>query len=139
LLIKNKQIYDFSKCSYPPVGQCIYCGSKENLEKEHIIPYALGGTTILPLSTCRNCAKITGHFEQEVLRGPMWPVRKLLQIKSRSKHANVPKTMRLSIWKDEEEKQIGVPLEEYPVVLHFIVFDQPGYNNKHYIPEGRFF
>jgi hypothetical protein len=132
LLIKKKQIYDFSKCSYPSVGRCIYCGSKEDLEREHIIPYALGGTTILPLSTCRNCAKITGHFEQVVLRGPMCPVRKLLRLKSRTKHANAPKTMRLSIWKNEEEKQIEVPLEEYPSILYFPIFAPPGYGNEHY-------
>lgn len=132
MLIKNKKIYDFSKCSYSPVGQCIYCGSKEDLEREHIIPYALGGTTILPLSTCRNCAKITGHFEQEVLRGPMWPVRKLLGLKSRTKYADAPETMQLLICKNEEEKQIEVPLEEYPIVLHFLIFDPPGYGNEHY-------
>jgi hypothetical protein len=132
LFIKKKQISDFSKCSFSAVGRCIYCGSKENLSREHIIPYALGSDTVLPRSTCRKCAEITGHFEQVVLRGPMWPVRKLLRLKSRTKHDDAPKTMRLSIWKDEEEKQIEVPLEEYPVILHFLIFDSPGYGNEHY-------
>ena len=131
-LFTKKQINDFSKCTYKPVGRCIYCGSEKNLEKEHIIPYALGSDVILPKSTCRNCAKITGHFEQEVLRGPMWPVRKLLKLKSRTKHVNAPKTMKLLICKNEEEKQIEVPLEEYPAILHFLIFAPPEYGNEHY-------
>jgi hypothetical protein len=132
LFIKKKQISDFSKCSFSAVGRCIYCGSKENLSREHIIPYALGSDTVLPRSTCRKCAEITGHFEQVVLRGPMWPVRKLLRLKSRTKHADAPKTMQLLIWKNEEEKQIEVPLEEYPVILYFLIFPPPEYSNKYY-------
>lgn len=132
MLVKKKEMGDFSKCSFNVIGRCIYCGSEKNLQKEHIIPYALGSDTILPQSSCQSCAKITGHFEQVVLRGPMWPVRKLLQLKSRSKHANAPKTMILSIWKNGEEKQIEVPLEEYPVTLHFLIFGPPGYGNEHY-------
>ena len=132
MLVKKKQISDFSKCSYVAVGRCIYCGSKEDLRREHIIPYALGSDVILPRSTCRNCAKITGNFEQVVLRGPMWPVRKLLRLKSRSKHANAPKTKRLSIFRNGEKRQIEVPLEEYPVILYFPVFPPPGYGNEHY-------
>jgi hypothetical protein len=132
LLVKKKQISDFSKCSYDAVGRCIYCDSKEDLRREHIIPYALGSDVILPLSTCRNCARITGNFEQVVLRGPMWPVRKLLQLKSRSKHANAPKTKRILILKNGEKRQIELPLEEYPILLYFPIFPQPGYDNKHY-------
>lgn len=132
MLVKKKQISDFSKCSYDAVGRCIYCGSKEDLRREHIIPYALGSDVILPLSTCRNCARITGNFEQVVLRGPMWPVRKVLGIKSRSKHANAPKTNRILILENGEKKQIEIPLDEYPVTLYFPVFPQPGYDNEQY-------
>lgn len=132
MFIKKKQISDFSKCSFSVLGRCIYCGSKENLEREHIIPYALGSDVILPKSTCRNCAEITGHFEQVVLRGPMWPVRKLLQLKSRSKHADAPKTKQILIFKNGEKRQIELPLEECPVILYFQIFAQPGYKNKHY-------
>ena len=132
MLVKKKQISDFSKCSYDAVDRCIYCGSKEDLRKEHIIPYALNSDTILPRSTCLNCAKITGNFEQVVLRGPMWPVRKLLRLKSRSKHANAYKTKRILILKNGEKRQIELPLEECPIILYFPVFAQPGYDNEHH-------
>jgi len=132
LLIKKKQILDFNKCYYPSVDRCIYCGSKEELESEHIIPYALGGKTILPLSTCRNCAKITGLFELLALRGTMAYVRKILKLKSRSNHASVPKTERLIFWKNGKESQIEVPFEEYPTIMYFPIFPSPEYGNEYY-------
>lgn len=132
MFAKKKQINDFSQCTYKPVGRCIYCGSKKNLKKEHIIPYALGSDVILPKSTCRKCAKITGSFEQIVLRGPMWGVRKILKLKSRSKHISAPKTERLTILKDEVKREIEIPLEEYPFILHFPIFTKPGYVMKNY-------
>lgn len=131
-LFTKKQINDFSKCTYKPVGRCIYCGSEKNLEKEHIIPYALGSDVILPKSTCRKCAKITGSFEQIVLRGPMWGVRKILKLKSRSKHIYAPKTERLTILKDGVKREIKIPLEEYPFILYFPIFTKPGYAMKNY-------
>src|SRR5947209_7136061 len=60
---------------YQPVGRCIYCGSTESLGREHIIPLALNGTAVLPKSTCDGCTRITGEFEQDVLRAlpPAFP------------------------------------------------------------------
>lgn len=52
--------------TFEPVRKCIYCGSEECLSDEHIVPFALNGTMILPKSSCRTCAKITSKFEQAV-------------------------------------------------------------------------
>jgi len=52
-------------------GACIYCGSSDDLTDEHVVPYGLGGKMILPKSSCRRCAMITGQFEGKVLRGFM--------------------------------------------------------------------
>jgi hypothetical protein len=120
-------IKDLNMITYPAFGRCIYCGSNDGLEKEHIVPYALNGSAILPKSTCRECAKITGQFEQSVLRGPMWGVRILRELKSRTKHADAPQTFPLSILQNGEIKDIQVPLKEHPVLIHFPVFSPPGY------------
>jgi len=122
-----ESIKDLNQIAYPAIDRCIYCGSTNRLEKEHIVPYALNGSAVLPNSTCRECAKITGQFEQSVLRGPMWGVRVLRKLKSRTKHSDAPQTFPLSIIQDGEEKEIQVPLEEYPVLLHFPTFSPPGY------------
>ncbi|MBB5469186.1 hypothetical protein HDG32_005333 [Paraburkholderia sp. CI2] len=55
--------------TYTPVGRCIYCGSKERLSKEHIIPAGLRGDMILPRSSCEKCAGITSSYEGHIQRG----------------------------------------------------------------------
>jgi len=51
------------------VRRCIYCGSSDSLQKEHVIPLALQGHFVLDHASCRRCAVITGRMEQEMLRG----------------------------------------------------------------------
>lgn len=68
---------------YNPVGVCIYCGSKENLTKEHIVPYSAGGRWILPSSSCKPCARITGKFEGEFSRTVLGPLRMLFNLPTR--------------------------------------------------------
>jgi len=54
---------------FAPVGRCIYCGESDGvLTDEHIIPFSLGGTLILPKSSCKRCEKITHRFEGVVGR-----------------------------------------------------------------------
>lgn len=118
---------DFGKVSYKPVGHCIYCGADDNLQREHIVPFRLSGTAVLPKSSCGKCAQITRRFEEDVLRGPMWSVRILRQLKSRRKHREAPKTEHLIIKKDGKEQNIELPLEDYPILLHFPVFPIPAY------------
>jgi 5-methylcytosine-specific restriction endonuclease McrA len=48
---------------YSNVNRCIYCGTLENLTDEHIIPYGLGGRSILPKASCSECSNITTNFE----------------------------------------------------------------------------
>jgi hypothetical protein len=49
---------------YEPVNACIYCGdSASKLTDEHIIPFSLGGTAILPKASCLQCADVTKKLE----------------------------------------------------------------------------
>jgi hypothetical protein len=52
---------------YAPVGKCIYCGGSpspaERLSDEHIVALSLGGVSILPEASCRDCAKVTSYIE----------------------------------------------------------------------------
>ena len=116
---------DFGKVSYAPVGQCIYCGSTDDLSREHIIPYALGSNATLPRASCERCRKITGDFERDVLRGPMWPVRVISKLQSRNKHTKAAETESLLIVKDGQEQIVELPLEEYPILLPFLLFPAP--------------
>lgn len=56
--------------TYSPVGHCIYCGLSDcKLSDEHVIPFSLGGTLVLPKASCESHAKITSKFEADVARG----------------------------------------------------------------------
>lgn len=65
------------------VGQCIYCGSTEELSSEHVIPYGLGGNLVLHDSSCKSCADETSKLEGRLLRGHWWPYRQFLGLRSR--------------------------------------------------------
>ena len=75
--IKNRE-------RYAALGVCMYCGARDKkLTKEHIIPYALAGTLVLPSSSCIKCAAITGNFEQRCCRLYFDHIRKPLKLPSR--------------------------------------------------------
>lgn len=110
---------------YKPVGRCIYCGGKENLENEHILPFGLSGSAILPKSSCRNCASITGKVEQDILRGSFWPVRIFRDLKSRSKHKKASAQVSVSVIRNGKQDEILLNIDEAPILLPFPVFEPP--------------
>jgi hypothetical protein len=112
---------------YAPIGHCIYCGSTERLETEHVMPFGLSGSAKLPESSCRKCAAITGGVEQKVLRGPFRPVRIYRDLKSRSKHQDAPTALPLTYVRDGQERTVELPIGEYPFLLHFPLFAPPAH------------
>ena len=81
---------------YDPIGECIYCSSRDLLTNEHIIPFAAGGRWELPASSCKECAAITGAIEGEVLRTIIGPLRMLYDMPSRRKKER-PKHLPLKV------------------------------------------
>jgi hypothetical protein len=112
---------------YPPIGKCIYCGSVDNLTKEHILPFALSGTAVLLKSSCRACATITGKVEQLLLRGSFWPVRVFRDLKSRTKHKDAPGSFPVTAFRDGKEEVMQLPVDELPILLHFPLFPPPSF------------
>lgn len=110
---------------YPPFGSCIYCGASDSLTKEHILPFGLSGTAILPQSSCRCCARITGAFEQALLRGSFWPVRVFRDLKSRTKHADAPSSYPMKVIRHGKEEMLELGLSDLPILLHFPHFVLP--------------
>ena len=111
--------------TFDAVGSCIYCDAvDEKLTREHIVPLGLGGTFVLPASSCTACAGITSAFERKVLRGPMWAVRAHLQLKSR-RAALAPKSAPLIVVRGGEEELIELPLAAHPLLLMFPRFAEP--------------
>jgi hypothetical protein len=119
-------MHDLARQAYAPVGRCIYCGSIENLTDEHIIPLALNGFGVLPKSSCVQCAKTTGQFEQQVLRGSMWPLRVARGLKSRTKHRDAPAKSAIRIMsEDGSADEVEVPFGAPPFVMICPLFSGP--------------
>lgn len=82
--------------SYAAAGQCIYCGSLDELSNEHIVPYGLGGRWVLPKASCSSCAKVTGAFEGTCQRTILGPLRMHYDLPTR-RPQNRPKTLPLKV------------------------------------------
>jgi hypothetical protein len=119
-------IRDLAKAQYRPVGYCIYCGDTNGLSREHIVPLGLSGIAVLPKASCASCRKVTGAFEGQVLQSPMMrAVRAYRGLRSRSKHADAPRTQRLKLSRGGENEIVDVPVGEAPKILHFPIFAPP--------------
>lgn len=60
------------------------------LSDEHVVPYGLSGTLVLPKSSCSRCAVETSKLEMRLLRGHWWPYRQFLGLKSRRSKQPLP-------------------------------------------------
>jgi len=60
---------------FPSIGRCIYCGSKEQLSDEHVIPYSLAGDYVFKDASCSECAKVTSREELWAARGVFGALR----------------------------------------------------------------
>lgn len=122
------ELSDMSRMASVKAGFCIYCGSTEQLSREHVIPYALGGTLTITEGSCEECRKETHAFETDVLTGPLRMVRYIQNLPSSTKHRTVPKTVEFSVkLGDGTEQRIEVPIAKAPIFLAFYEFGRPKY------------
>lgn len=111
--------------SYAPIGECIYCGKRADLRKEHIVPYGINGNLTLPQASCGDCAVITSAFEGRVLAA-LSSARRGMGMQSNTAKRDRPTTAPLGITRNGVETTEHVPFEDnlQPVVMP--VFDAPG-------------
>lgn len=92
-------------------GECIYCGSKENLTDEHAIPFGLGGNHILRDASCLNCNKVTSLFERKILHNSMLATRTVQAMPTRKKQ-NRPVTLPMIFVRKGVRTEELVPIED---------------------------
>lgn len=120
-------IEDMARVQYGHVRCCIYCGATSNLTREHIVPFGLSGTAVLPSASCPTCRNATSAFETAVLRGPMRDVRIHRRLRSRSKFHGAALTGRVEIVRAGISETVELPLHQFPILLHFPTFERPGF------------
>jgi hypothetical protein len=109
-----------------PVGACIYCGAFEGLTDEHVIPYALRGTLVLPEATCGTCADITSAFERRVLRGFMFDARTAGNFPTR-RRKDRPATRSLQVERGGTFETVELPSDESPGLLFLPMLKRPAF------------
>ena len=111
-----------------PIGECIYCGSKTNLTREHIVPYGLGCPPewILYEASCLECAKITSAFERDVLNKYLREPRAILGLPTYRKK-NRPKMLNLQLLKDCQSFTASIPTEQCPPLIIMPHFKVPAH------------
>jgi hypothetical protein len=57
----------------------------------------------------------------------MWAVRVYRELKSRTRHQDAPRLYPLKVVKKGKEQVVKLPIDEFPILLHFPVFDPPAY------------
>jgi hypothetical protein len=112
---------------YAPVGRCIYCGStKGPLGKEHIVPYGLGGTFILPRASCQRCSSITGQYEGWCLRVMFGVLRYQANIPTRRPNTRPTHVELTRKRKGGRVDVFNVPPKKLPPVIVGFLLPAPG-------------
>lgn len=112
------------------IDQCIYCGSKEELSKEHIIPYGLNGEWTLLKASCKKCAQITSKFEQHALRDIFLSARSSLGLRTRRK---LPGVFTVHVVKNGKESELRLTIKEHGAVICLLEYKPPAYlENRKY-------
>jgi hypothetical protein len=107
--------------NYDPVWKCIYCSHVHTpidpCGKEHIIPFSLGGTLVLPRSSCTSCSAKTRAFEQVCARRMFGAYRLAANLPTRHIEER-PQTLNLYTHSgpDTEREEHWLPLTEYPII-----------------------
>lgn len=113
---------------YPPVGFCIYCGSKDGkLGEEHIIPYALNGALILPMASCKQCERETHTYEHTVCRRIFGNFRMRYKVRTRRKKKRPSHIEIGTIRSDGTPSKKLISIEEHPVTVVLYKFEESDY------------
>jgi hypothetical protein len=121
-----KKLIPTPSITFEPVQKCIYCGSGERLSDEHIVPFALNGTMILPKSSCSVCRDITSKFELTVTRAMYGVLRNKRNYKTRHKKKR-PSSLPVSYSTSEGAiKSIDFAMADYPSTYFVAYLPPPG-------------
>src|SRR5437773_2777873 len=106
-VITTCEIHGLTKVE--PVGACIYCGAKNELSDEHVVPFGLGGNLVLSKSSCQQCAVTTSGFERRVLRGFMLASRTVANLPTR-RPKDRPALLKMEVGESDDMNLIQLPV-----------------------------
>lgn len=108
--------------TFDPIGHCIYCGAASycpeggKLAKEHILPFALEGQLILPKASCRACEDVMKSFEDPLLNGLFYALRRKLAFSRRNRQRSETGFANIVALHGSVEERMSIPLQEHPAI-----------------------
>ncbi len=121
--------------NHPFVGQCIYCGTKDDLTDEHTVPYALNGAIKLKKGSCKSCAKITSAIEGNFTRNTLDVARAVMQYNTRRKGRR-QETYPAEVIINGQVKTVDMPVDAYAALVPVIDLGFPTYLVEKYSLSG---
>lgn len=113
---------------YPSIGRCIYCQTElppDALSDEHMIPFFLGGLSVMDHASCRRCAVITGQIETHMANRVFFMVRHKHGIQSRRKKKR-PTHFNFTFLTPLGKEQRAIPIKDAPFFMVLPVYPLPG-------------
>lgn len=124
------------KVSVKGGGVCIYCGGdggSEGLHDEHIVPYSLGGNTILLEASCSDCEGITSYLDGYLANAIFGHLRVHLGLQSRSGHpGSLPAVIELG----SGQRAVDLATKDHPYFLNMPIWRPPGFMIGRKISDG---
>jgi hypothetical protein len=117
-------------------GVCIYCGwdgGDEGLHDEHIVPYSLGGRTLLLNASCTDCGAVTSYLDGYLANAIFGHLRVQLHLQSRSGHPDsLPATIELA----DGQRAVDLATGNHPYFLNMPIWRPPGFMIGRQISDG---
>lgn len=115
------------------INRCIYCGSINDLNNEHAVPFGMSGKWLLRKASCPDCKKVVDQFERDVMRNIMRSARATVQTRTRHKH---PGTVPIQVKRDGINSFEEVSIKDLGGVLSLLEYRLPAYIDKRLYTKG---
>jgi HNH endonuclease len=119
---------DIQGKTYAGFGRCIYCGSDggdDGLRDEHILPYCLGGKTIIQQASCKACEAITSYLDGYLGRKVFYELRVHSDVQTRNPKER-PTHLKATLQVAGELEVRSFPAKEQPYAVAMPIWDVPG-------------
>jgi hypothetical protein len=107
------------------IGSCIYCGAKDDLRDEHIIPYFLYGDYVLVNASCKKCEAVTSKFEDSVGRKQFGMFRSYHKLRTKKPKKRI-RDYEIELDTEKGVKAIRIPIDELGSIHTLPIFEPPG-------------
>jgi hypothetical protein len=106
---------------------------EQGLRDEHVIPYSLGGSTVLLNASCTDCESVTSYLGGYLANAIFGDLRVHIGLKSRR---GLPDSLPATIEFADGQRAIDLATENHPYFLNMPIWQPPGFMIGKQISDG---